>query len=90
LAVLLVLSVSVYMVLGPAHWVRKLMQLTQMSFDFKCVLIGLGIIFLAASWAYEKLVSQSLAKLLGQANRRITGSVKKRKQYKVIQESMRV
>lgn len=66
------------------------MQLTQMSFDFKCLLIGLGIIFLAASWAYEKHVAQNLAKVLGQVKQRITGSVKKRKQYKVIQESMQV
>lgn len=77
------------MVLGPAHWLKKLMQLSKMSFGFEVFLIGLGILFLAVGWVYEKHMSQALAKVLGQIKQRITGTVKRRKEYKVIEESMR-
>lgn len=83
------LSVSVYMVAAPAHWVRKVMQLSKTSTQFKLLLIGLGVAYLVLASVYEKHVSLRLAKLLGRVVKVVTGKEKERKKYKVIDESMR-
>lgn len=90
LTVSLALAIALYMVLAPAHWLKKLMQLSSMSLDFKFFLILLGAIFLITGWCYERYASQPLAKGIGHFKLRITGAAKKRKQYKVIEESMRL
>lgn len=85
----LVLLVTALMVLQPAHWLRKLMQLTKMSLDYELFLVGLGMLFLILAWAFDRHVATKLAKLVGRAKDRITGTSKQRKQYKIIQEQMR-
>ena len=80
---------SMYMVLGPARWLKKLMQLTKMSFDFKIFLLGLGAAFLLVGWVFERYMSQPLAKLLRRAKQKMTGVSKKCKEYKDIEERMR-
>lgn len=82
--------ISFYMVLGPAHWLRKLMQLTKISWDFKGKIIALGLAYIVVAWVGEKYVFQRLAKVIGEARRAITRRTKKRKEYKVIQEKMRM
>jgi cation-transporting ATPase 13A3/4/5 len=77
------------MVLGPARWLKKLMQLTKMSPDFKIFLLGLGATFLLVGWVFERYMSQPLAKLLGRAKQKMRGASKKRKEYKDIEERMR-
>lgn len=81
--------VATYMTLAPAHWLRKLMQLTKMSLNYELFLVGLGIVFLAAAWAFERHLALRLAKLVGRVRKGATGTSKKRKGYKIIQEEMR-
>ncbi|PHH83535.1 hypothetical protein CDD82_7576 [Ophiocordyceps australis] len=84
----LLLVVTMYMVMVPAHWVRKLMQLTDMSWDYKLFLVGFGVLFLALGWVYEKHVALPLAKAIGAAKQWSTGEAKRRKEYKLIREEM--
>ena len=76
------------MILSPAHRVKKIMQLTSMSLDYKFFLIGLGLVYFLLAWGYEKYMGLHLARILGRAKERITGNAKKRKMYKLIKESM--
>lgn len=76
------------MVLGPAHWLKKLMQLSKTSLDFEVFLLVLGVVFLGVGWVFERHVSQRLARWLGRFKQRVTGATKTRKEYKVIEESM--
>lgn len=82
------LLVTVYMITEPAHWVKKLMQLTRMSWDYKLFLATLGVIYIALAWGYDKYVATRLARALGHAQQRVTGKTKKRKEYKLIREQM--
>lgn len=82
------LVVTLYMVLGPAHWLKKGMQLTKISWDFKLFLVTLGLIYLGVAWVGEYHVFQRLARVLGKLKQAATGRRKKRKQYKVIREEM--
>ena len=83
------LLIALYMVLGPAPWLKQMMQLTAMHLDYKMFLILLAAAFLLIAWMYETHVASRLAKLLGQAKERVSGKAKKRKAYKVILENMR-
>ncbi|KAF7562565.1 hypothetical protein G7046_g1558 [Stylonectria norvegica] len=89
-SIVLLTLVTVYMVLAPAHWLRKLMELTGMSWDYELFLIALGAAYLVIAWGYERYFSLPLARFIGTAKQRITGNLKKRKEYKVIQESLRM
>ncbi|ROV91457.1 hypothetical protein VSDG_07194 [Cytospora chrysosperma] len=82
------LLTSLYMVVGPAHWLRRAMQLTYMSWDFKMFLVTLGLVYLALAWVGEHHLFQRVARVIGDVKARLTGSKKKRKQYKVIREEM--
>lgn len=82
------LAITLYMVLGPAHWLKKGMQLTKISWDFKVFLITLGLIYLGVAWMGEYHVFQRLARVIGKLKQAATGRRKKRKQYKVIREEM--
>lgn len=79
---------TTYLILGPAKWLRHLMQLTRISWDFKLLIIFLGALYLASAWIGEKYVFQRLARVIGYAKQVITQRSKKRKEYKVIQERM--
>lgn len=79
-----------YMVSGPAHWVTSLMQITSTTLDFKVFLVGLGLAYLAVGWTYDRYLAQHLAKSLGLLKQQLTGVHKKRKEYKLIDEGMRV
>ncbi|KUI71122.1 hypothetical protein VM1G_06629 [Cytospora mali] len=82
------LLISLYMVMGPAHWLRKAMQLTWMSWGFKLFLVTLGLVYVGVAWTGEHYVFQKVAKIIGDVKGRVTGSQKKRKQYKIIREEM--
>ncbi len=77
------------MVVGPMHWLRKLMQLTKISWEFKLVLIGLGLLYYVAASIAEKWLLPAAARGIGRAKLAVTKQPKKRKEYKLIQESMR-
>lgn len=82
------LLITLHLVLSPAHFLRKGMQLTTISWDFKLFLITLGLIYLAVAWTGEHHLFQSLARVIGKLKQAVTGKRKKRKQYKVIKEEM--
>lgn len=78
------------MVLGPAHWLKKLMQLTKVSWDFKFFIVALGLAYFLTAWLGEKFIFQRLARIIGRTRQAITKRTKKRKEYKLIQERMRI
>ena len=84
-----VLVITVYMIFNPAHWLKKLMELTPTTWDFKFFLVFLGIAYLVLAMAAEKWVLPAAARAIGKAKLAVTKQPKKRKEYKLIQESMR-
>lgn len=78
------------MVLAPARWITNLMELTSMSKDFEFFLILIGLGYLTVAWAYEHYMALRLARIIGTVQQRVTGTAKKRKQYKIILENARV
>ena len=84
------LLITIYMVLGPARWLRELMQLTKISKHFSLYVMVLGLVYLIVAWTGEHIVFQRLARWIGHAKEKVTRGSKKRKEYKVIQERMRL
>jgi cation-transporting ATPase 13A3/4/5 len=82
------LLITLDLVLGPAKWVSHLMQLTYISWEFKLLIICLGMLYLALAWIGEHYVFQRVARVIGHATKAITKKSKKRKEYKLIQEKM--
>ena len=82
------LLVTLDLVLGPVKWVSRLMQLTFISWDFKLVIIGLGVLYFVLAYIGEHYVFQRLARIIGHVTTSITKKTKKRKEYKIIQEKM--
>lgn len=88
--ILATLLITLYMILVPARWVKHLMQLTRTSWDFELFMISLGLLYLACAWVSEKYLFQRLARLLGQVKEGLSRQPKKRKEYKLILEQMRL
>ncbi|AEO56383.1 hypothetical protein MYCTH_2301237 [Thermothelomyces thermophilus ATCC 42464] len=86
--VAITLGISLVMVISPPAWLSSFMQLTYLSWDFKLVIIGLGVLYFVLGWAGEHLVFQGLARLIGKLKVSVFKRTKVRKQYKVIQEQM--
>ncbi|KAI1850453.1 hypothetical protein JX265_013415 [Neoarthrinium moseri] len=84
------LAITGYMVLGPARGVKHLMQLTSISTSFKVTLLALGVAYLILAWTAENYLLQKVARLVGAAKLAVTKTPKKRKEYKVIAECMRI
>lgn len=82
------LAIVTYMVFAPAHWLRKVMQLTRISTSFKTTLLALGLAYLVLAWIGEGYVFQPLARAIGKAKHALTKTTKQRKEYKVIHERM--
>lgn len=64
------------------------MQLTYISWDFKLVIIGLGVLYFVLAYIGERYVFQRLARVIGRVTTAVTKKKKKRKEYKLIQEEM--
>ncbi len=82
---------SLYMLLDPASWLITLMQLTNMSLEFKTFLLLLALGGFTVAWIAEKHMSIWVARLLGKTC--VTGwprFQKREKLYKVIIEDMRI
>jgi cation-transporting ATPase 13A3/4/5 len=82
------LLITLNLVLGPMRWVRHLMQLTYISWDFKLVIVGLGVLYFVLAYLGEHFVFQRLARIIGRATAAVTKKTKKRKEYKLIAEKM--
>lgn len=85
---MLALAVTVYMVMGPAHCVRRLMDLTHTSVEYSVFLVGLSVLHLAIMWTFEKHLAMPLARCADVAKRYVTGKAKRRKEYKTIREDL--
>lgn len=67
------------------------MQLTLMSLSFKFLIVLIAAIGFVVSWFGEKKVFLGLARAIGKTKDAIRPSLKKkRKEYKVIDEDMRI
>lgn len=88
ITVMAALILTVYMIVGPAHWLKKLMELSRIEKDYKYFLLLLGLVYFFFAWAFEKHLAMPLARSIGYMQQKITGKAKKRKQYKVIREKM--
>jgi len=85
------LLISTYMLLDPADWLYDLMALTDMPNGFKGFLVALGVGYVACAYTSEQLLFPRLAKWVGEARKKMfPQSQKKRKEYKLIMESMRI
>lgn len=84
-------GVSAYMLFDPAPWLVDLMELTDMSISFQVFILVLAIGGFACSYLAERVVFPPLSKWIGKANAKLRPShQKKRKEYKLIAESMRI
>lgn len=78
------------MILGPFLPVKKLMQLTDTRWDFQLFMIALGGGYFLIAWLSEAALFPWLARVFGEVKQRVTKRQKKRKEYKVIREGIRM
>ena len=82
---------STYMLLDPGTGLAKFMQLTYLSLNFKIFIFILVAGGFACSWVAERRVFLWLARIIGKTHDRIWPQRrKKRKEYKTLQEKMRI
>ncbi|PKS05222.1 hypothetical protein jhhlp_008593 [Lomentospora prolificans] len=86
--VFITLLVTLYMILGPAAPMKRLMELTKTRWDFQLYMIFLGALYILFAWAFDRVLFPRLARLFGALKLRISNRPKKRKEYKLILESM--
>ncbi|KAJ5584088.1 uncharacterized protein N7459_003888 [Penicillium hispanicum] len=85
------LLVGGYMLFRPSKWVAGVMELTFMSDGFRGWLLVLALGIFMLSWVAEVTIFPRLARVLGQARARLQPSYrKKRRQYKVLLEELRL
>ncbi|KAK4622162.1 putative cation-transporting ATPase [Fulvia fulva] len=87
---LIALGISSYMLFDPAPWLERLMELTWMSPEFRIFILVLGVGYFAMSYLTERQVFPHLAKAIGKLVQKFNSTPKKRKEYKVISEEMRI
>jgi len=82
---------SAYMLFDPGAWLVNIMQLTTMTVNFKIFLLVLALGGLACAWIAERRVFLWVARLIGKVHDALwPRRRKKRKEYKLILESMRM
>ena len=87
--VVVTLLISLYMLLDPADWLSNFMDLTEMSLDFKVILLVLAAIGFAVAYAAERHIFPLMAKYTGRLNRVLRPSHhRQRKRYKELLEEM--
>jgi cation-transporting ATPase 13A2 len=90
LTVFTTLAITAYMLFDPAPAVMRAMELTDMDVPFRFLILGLGLANFVVAWAAERVLFPGAAKWLGVLKQKVRGGEKKRKQYKIILESMRI
>lgn len=82
---------STYMLFDPGAWLANLMQLTEMSVDFKVFVLVLALGGLACAWTAERRVFLWLARLLGKMHNTLWPHRRKvQKEYKRVLKEMRM
>ncbi|KAF1850865.1 P-type ATPase-like protein [Cucurbitaria berberidis CBS 394.84] len=86
------LAISAYMLFDPAQWVMDWMELTYMDVSFKVFIMALGLGNFALAYVSERYLFPGLSKWIGVAKVKFGGAKwqKKKKEYKIIAESMRM
>ena len=87
--IVVALLFSSYMLFDPSESLARFMQLTKLTWDFRCFILMLGIGYIGLAWTAENYILTRLAKYLGILKTSITRKPKQRKKYKVILELMR-
>ena len=90
ITMLVALAISAYMLFDPAPWLTDLMELTWMAVDFRVFILGLGTVSFATSYLLERQLFPRLAKWIGVWMLKVRGREKKRKEYKVVMQDMRI
>lgn len=89
--IVVALLFSSYMLIDPGIWLADFMQLTWMSMGFKIFVLILAMGGFAVAWAAEKWVSLWFAAVMGGMHDWLWPQRrKKRKQYKLLLERMRI
>ncbi len=88
IALLAAASFSTYLLLYPAPWLVRLMQLTALTWSFKACLLALGASGFGLSYIGEGYLFPRLARWIGLAKRRLGATKKKRKMYKEIERAL--
>jgi cation-transporting ATPase 13A2 len=81
--------ITTYLLLDPAKWLLEFMELTYMSFSFKIFLLLLAGASFLLSYVSEVKIFPQLAAVVGKLKEKF-GREKKRKEYKLVLESMRI
>lgn len=81
---------ATYLLVGPAGWLFNLMQLTEMSTNFKHFIIAIAVAGLATSLFLERFVLPQLARTIGKVKLALRPGSRKRKLYKLLEEEMRI
>jgi cation-transporting ATPase 13A2 len=91
-SIFVTLAITLYMLFDPAQWVMEWMELTFLDTPFKVFILALGLGNFAMAYISERLLFPGLSKWIGVAKVRFGGKgmQKKRKEYKIIAESMRM
>lgn len=85
------LALVAYILFDPAPWMSTLLQLTWMSIDFRVFILVLAGVSYFLSYLAEHYAFPRLAKYIGELKVRIWPErKKKRKEYKLVLESMRI
>ncbi|KAJ5095152.1 cation-transporting ATPase [Penicillium argentinense] len=83
--------VACYMLFRPSKWVADIMQLTFMSDGFRSWVVVLALGMFSVAWMAESIIFPRLAHILGHVRARLQPTFrKKRRQYKVLMEEMRL
>ena len=78
------------MLLDPAKPLVKLMQLTNISTNFRLFLIALAVGGFACAWVTERRLAPWIARMLGKAHDSLWPDRRKqRKEYKILSDRMK-
>jgi cation-transporting ATPase 13A3/4/5 len=86
----LALAISSYMLFDPAPWLYNLIQLTWTSPIFKIFILVLALGGFVCMYIAERAIFPRVAKWIGKLRTRWKGTQKKRKEYKLILEDLRI
>ncbi|KAJ5169122.1 cation-transporting ATPase [Penicillium canariense] len=85
------LAIAGYMLFRPSEWVASVMQLTFMSDGFRSWIMALAFGAFVLTWIAEAVAFPRLARIIGHIRARLQPNFrKKRRQYKVLLEQMRL
>jgi cation-transporting ATPase 13A3/4/5 len=85
------LAIAGYMLFRPSEWVASVMELTFMSDGFRSWVVALALGAFALALLAETIAFPHLARIIGHIRARLRPNYrKKRRQYKILLEQMRL